>query len=174
MQQIQALTEDDFIEVQTFYWDVIDKMQGSEYHPAWEKGVYPSESFLKESLKSRELFAVRKDGKIIAAMVLNQDCNEGYEGISWNIEAASNEVMVIHILCVLPEYQGYGFAKTMVKDAICIAKDEKLKAIRLDVLHGNIPALKLYEKMGFKYCQTVNMFYEDTGWTDFLLYELVL
>lgn len=51
---------------------------------------------------------------------------------------------------------------------------QNIKAIRLDVLGGNIPASKLYESMGFKYIETLKLFYEDTGLTDFLLYELVL
>ena len=32
-------------------------------------------------------------------------------------------------------------------------------------------AARLYEKAGFRFVSTVNMFYEDTGWADFRLYE---
>ncbi len=49
-----------------------------------------------------------------------------------------------------------------------------MKAIRLDVLKGNLPAEKLYSGLGFRYLHTLNMFYEDTGWTDYELYEYTL
>ena len=52
-----------------------------------------------------------------------------------------------------------------------IAEDMGLKALRLDVLEGNLPAERLYEKVGFQYAGSLNIFYEDTGWADFNLYE---
>ena len=173
-QQIQALAPCDFHEVQSFYWTLIEQMQDAEFHPGWEKGVYPADAFLKESLAAGELYALRADGKIIAAMVLNHQCNDGYNGTKWNVEASVDEITVIHALGVLPQVHGQGVAPQMVEAAIQIAREKQQKAIRLDVLGGNIPALKLYEKFGFQYHRTVQMFYEDTGWTNFLLYELVL
>ena len=62
----------------------------------------------------------------------------------------------------------------MVQKAIDIAKETGMKAIRLDVLGGNIPAERLYQGFGFRYMATLKMYYEDTGWTDFKLYEYVL
>lgn len=174
MQQIQVLTENNFLEIQKFYWKLIDKMHDSVYLPGWKKGVYPSNEFLMESLTAGELFAMKIDENIVAAMILNHDCNEGYKEAQWNVNADADEIMVIHSLGVSPEYHGHGFAKKMVEEAINIATQKQQKAIRLDVLNGNLPALKLYEKIGFQYCKTVQMFYEDTGWTDYLLYELVL
>ena len=58
--------------------------------------------------------------------------------------------------------------------AIEAAQAAGQKAIRLDVLAGNVPAERLYEGMGFRYLGTIPMFYEDTGWTDYELYELRL
>ena len=173
-QQIQALSPSDFYEVQSFYWTLIEQMQNAEFHPGWEKGVYPADAFLKESLTASELYALKANGKIIAAMVLNHQCNDGYAGTAWNVEATADEVTIIHALGVLPEVHGQGVAVKMVERAIQIARAKQQKAIRLDVLGGNTPALKLYEELGFQYHRTVRMFYEDTGWTNFLLYELVL
>ena len=36
------------------------------------------------------------------------------------------------------------------------------------------PAEKLYKKAGFVYTTTIPMFYEDTGWAEFSLYEYPL
>ena len=47
-------------------------------------------------------------------------------------------------------------------------------AIRLDTLASNIPAQHMYEKLGFEYRGKQNLYAENTGWTDFLYYELPL
>ena len=65
-------------------------------------------------------------------------------------------------------------AKSMMREAIALAEQTGQKAIRLDVLRGNVPAENLYKGIGFQYVGTVPMFYEDTGWTDYLLYEYPL
>ena len=58
--------------------------------------------------------------------------------------------------------------------AIDVARTQRQKAIHLDVLAGNVPAERLYPALGFVYLGTIPMFYEDTGWTDYGLYELRL
>lgn len=60
----------------------------------------------------------------------------------------------------------------MVQYAIDTAAENGGKALRLDVLKGNLPANRLYESFGFQKLYTLNLFYPDTGWTDFELYEL--
>lgn len=49
-----------------------------------------------------------------------------------------------------------------------------MKLIRLDVLGENVPAEKAYTKMGFQYLDTIQMFYEDTGWTDYKVFEFIV
>ena len=95
-------------------------------------------------------------------MVANHECADGYETIEWKTGAGPQEVTVIHALGVLPEHQGKGLAGEMVK------------AIRLDVLAANVSAQRFYLSRGFEYCGTVKLFYEDTGLTEFLLYEYIL
>ncbi len=70
-----------------------------------------------------------------------------------------------------PDFSGQGIAAKMLEKVFSIAREQRQKAIRLDVLRGDVPAERLYTFMGFQYIDTVSMFYEDTGWTDFELYE---
>ncbi|MCH5209045.1 MAG: GNAT family N-acetyltransferase [Oscillospiraceae bacterium] len=145
-----------------------------KYSPGWKKGIYPTDEYLLDSIKNGELYIGEIEGNIAACMVVNHKYNEGYKGIKWSVEAADPELLVIHILGVLPAYSGRGTAKQMVRRVIETARENNIKTIRLDVLIGNIPAEKLYTKMGFNYLETVRMYYEDTGWTEFKLFEYII
>lgn len=171
MKIIKAET-DRFETVRNFYHSMIDAMSGSTVYVGWQKDIYPSSEFLEDSIRKGELYLVLEDENITAAMVFNRDHNEGYNGIQWKTEANDNEVMVIHALGVHPAYYGRGYAKALVREAVIMARDRGMKAIRLEVLEGNLPAEKLYSSFGFRYTDTVQMYYEDTGWTNFKLYEL--
>ncbi len=51
---------------------------------------------------------------------------------------------------------------------------QNIKTIRLDVLEGNLPAEKAYMKSGFRYITTLKMYYEDTGWTNYKVFEYLV
>jgi ribosomal protein S18 acetylase RimI-like enzyme len=164
----------DYDLVRSLYWNIIDNMQNSEFHPGWEKGVYPADDFIRQSLQNQQLYILEDQAVPVGCMVLNHEVTDGYEKVAWAVQAAKEEVTVIHALGVLPSVQDRGYASFLVKEAVRIAREHDQKVIRLDVLGGNIPAQRLYEKIGFQYKETLQLFYEDTGLTDFLMYELVL
>ncbi len=172
--KIIAITKaslDQFQDIRAFYHAVIDGIGASQNSVKWKKDIYPSSEFLAESLRSGELFTVEEGGEIIGSMILNHQSNDMYRSCCWPTEASDSEVTVIHALAVHPSHSGKGCARQMVRFAINYARQHLQKAIRLDVLKGNLRAEKLYSGMGFQYLQTLPMFYEDTGWADFQLYE---
>lgn len=50
----------------------------------------------------------------------------------------------------------------------------QVKSIRLDVYEDNMPAIKLYEKCGFKYIDTVDLGLGEYGLHWFKLFEKLL
>ena len=104
-------------------------------------------------------------------MVVNHEYNESYDGAPWSVDASDDELLVVHALGVRPSFAGRGIAKVMTQYAIRLGRETGMKTIRLDVLKGNVPAERAYRKVGFAYCRTAHMFYEDTGWTEFDLFE---
>ena len=171
---IRKAEANEYERILDFYFQLIDDMQGMEYHPKWQKGIYPDPKELKIALENSELFIDEEAGEVVAAMRVNHEVTDGYEKVKWAVDAAKEEVTVIHMLGVAVPCQGKGIAKKMVQFVIDAAKRDRQKAIRLDVLVGNIPANRLYESMGFAFQEKVSLFYEDTGVTDFELYELAL
>jgi len=160
--------------VETFYRTLIESMRDSEFSPEWEVGVYPTEKFLRDAITEQTLYLASLKESLVGAMILNHEYAPEYENVKWQIDAGRDEIMIIHALGVSARHQGRGIAKEMVSSAIEICKNSSFKAIRLDVLRKNIPAAKLYLSMGFKYIATIKIYYEDTGLTDFQLYERLI
>lgn len=172
--QIRKAEIQEYHKVREFYYTLTDAMKDAEYGPGWKKDIYPSQEFLRGSIESGELYIGECDGKIIACMVLNHESNEGYQKVQWSVEANDSEVFVIHALGVHPAFSGKGVAKQMVRSVIELAQANQIKTIRLDVLKGNLPAEKAYTKIGFVCLDTIPMYYEDTGWTDYEVFEYIV
>lgn len=172
--QIVKASEDRFEEVRTFYHDMIDAMKTAVFDTGWKKDIYPAPEFLRDSIRAGELYITVEEDRIIGSMVLNHACNESYAGCQWPTEARPEEVTVVHALAVLPACGRRGIGRQMMEFAINMARKNGQKAVRLDVLPENFPAKGLYESLGFTYLHTLKMYYENTGWVAFELYELAL
>ena len=172
--EIYQATPEEYQKIRAFYHSLIDALEGLEYHPMWQKDIYPAPEDLQKAIGEGWLYYGIEKGRIAAAMVLNRNCNPEYSKADWQIDAGPEEILVIHMLGVHRDFTGSGFGKELVRYALGFAEKTGAKAVRLDVLKGNIPAEKLYEGIGFKHITTIPLFYEDTGWTDFKLYEYVI
>ena len=172
---IRKAASGEYEKVRGFYHSMIDAMAAApKVYVAWKKDVYPSPELISGSIEKGEMYLALEGDEIAGAMVLNHDPGEGYAGVARQTEADDAEVMVIHALGVHPEHAGKGYAKALVREAVGIAGRTGMKAIRLDVLHGNLPAERLYTGLGFRSIEKVRMYYEDTGLTEFSLYEYVI
>ena len=171
---IRAAAEGDYPAVRAFYYDLTDEMADTPFRPGWEKDVYPTQDFLRDSIRRGELYLGLLAGELAACMVVNGQYNEGYRAVTWGVEAADGELLVIHALGVRLAFAGRGLAKAMARYALALARGQGKKAVRLDVLGGNLPAERAYTAVGFRYVDTLTMFYEDTGWTDYKLFEYPL
>jgi len=160
--------------VRDFYHSLIDEMKSAGRIVTWAKDIYPAPEFLKASAERHELYLGIEDGQIAAAMVSNCDANEGYHDASWQVDARECEAMVIHALGVHPRFGGRGFGAEMTRYAIDVARNAGMKAIRLDVLKGNEPARRIYVSCGFEPVGWMQLYYENTGLTDFELLEYAL
>lgn len=175
MMKFQKANVDDFRIIQKFYWDVIENIHKNNINNenlGWEKGVYPSDDFIKNSLENGELYILIENETLYACVILNSECNEGYLGCPWSISCKQNEVLIPHALAVNPDLQGKGIGKIVVEYILKLAKAERKKAVRLDVLGACKVAEKLYTSCGFNFVAAKNMFYEDTGWTEYKMYEM--
>ena len=101
----------------------MDEMKNAEFKPGWERDVYPSQDFLQASLDKGELYVGEIKGHLAAAMVVNHEYNESYDGAPWSVDAADDELLVVHALGVRPSFASRGIAKAMTQYAIWLGRE---------------------------------------------------
>lgn len=155
-----------------FYDDVIDSLAGRSDTPKWKKGVYPLPEDMDRAIRAGEMMLGFLDGQLAGTMVVNQRKNDGYDKAPWQVQ--TDRFMIVHLLAVSPAMPRRGVGRAMIEGALDIARAQGMEAVRLDVVTDNRPAQRLYAGTGFAFIERVKLYYEDTGWCDFDLYEYAL
>lgn len=171
MLKVRQAVLEDIPAIVALYDGIIERFQAQTGTTAWRKGVYPTEAHFRESIQAGTLYVGELEGKLAAGMIVTQGTDKSYGGAPWRVDALDEETAVIHTLGVSSDFSGLGVARQMVEGAVALARGRGWKALRLDVLEGNEPALRLYERAGFVYIEAKKIWYESTGLASFLLYE---
>ena len=170
--KFRKAVKDDFDNIKSLYWELIDQEQGDPSFPHWKKGIHPSDEMLHNSIGKEELYVLEDGGEIAACAIVNDEKVDGYADVPWQID--SDEVMVVHVLAVHPEQRGKGLARNLMEHIVGSERKAGKKALRLDVIENNTAAEGLYQKLDFRYIQTKTLFYKVVGEMTFKMYELVL
>lgn len=87
-------------------------------------------------------------------------CNNQIAGFicTWFID----DTVEIHNICVLPSFRNHGYATLLLTKILDIAKVRSLSHAILEVRVGNIAAISLYKKMGFKEIGFRKKYYSDS------------
>lgn len=164
----------DIDELEELYNDLNDYLERNINYPGWRKGIYPIREDAINGVKNGNLYVAKHDGKIIGSIILNHEPESAYHKAKWEFESDYSDVFVIHTFVVHPKFLKYGVGKELMDFSIEHSIKSQLKSIRLDVYEGNIPAIRLYEKCGFKYIDTVDLGLGEYGLDWFKLFEKVL
>ena len=167
-------TAADFDAVWQLYKDVCESQKNDQYGPDWTLGVYPARTDIEGHIEAGDLYVGHAGEKIACAMVVTSHEDPEYAGVPWKLKAAPDEVAVIHLLAVSPDFRGRGHGAELVRAAIDIARRGGARVMHLDVVPGNLAASRIYEEAGFSLSCTHEIFYEDTGLMAFDMYELAL
>lgn len=153
-----------------FYKNLIFSIKDSEFDPKWND-EYPDLEYIQNSILKGELYICREDG-IVACVVINSEFGEGYGNVKWQVNAEEDEIIVIHTFAV--NFPGKGIGKEIFNQIMEMAIKDNKKVIRIDVIDGNIGAQKFFEKLGFDYVDSVELFHDAVGFETFHLYEKTL
>lgn len=164
----------DIDELEQLYNDLNDQLAKGINFPGWRKGIYPIRQDAIDGIEHANLYVAKFNGKIVGSIILNHASEVAYFKTQWQYESDYSDVFVVHTLAVHPDFWKCGIGNALIEFSIEHGVKSQAKSIRLDVYEGNIPAIKLYEKCGFKYIDTVDLGLAKYGLKWFKLYEKLL
>ncbi|TGA98966.1 GNAT family N-acetyltransferase [Sporolactobacillus shoreae] len=172
---IESGKANDSDELEQLYNDLNDHLARSVNYPEWIKGVYPVRQNAVDGVTQGNLYVARYDGIIIGSLILSHKPEPAYEKAKWKFASDDySDIFVIHTFVVHPNFLKRGVGKALIDFSIEYGIKSHAKSIRLDVYENNIPAIKLYEKCGFNYINTVDLGLGHYGLKWFRLYERLL
>ena len=69
MMDIRQARVDEYERILEFYNDVLDGLEDAQYHPRWQKGIYPTEASLRKAIENKQLYVGMVGTGMVAAMV---------------------------------------------------------------------------------------------------------
>jgi len=95
--------------------------------------------FLQEIDEGRENYLAEKDGKAVGGLTA---------GRAWEAIAQDHRCWIMG-LYVVPRYRGASIAERLLAKAFSTLKEQGIDQIFINFFENNIPAIKLYHKLGF-------------------------
>lgn len=141
--------------IYNFYKDVCRDLENKKYSPLWQIDLYPCIDDIKNHINSKNMYITVVDGNIAGSMAT---VNHG-------------DYSSLHLFTIHSDYRNQHLAEGMIKKLFQIAEERSNSKIILDVVKGNLPAEKLYQKMGFKYIGEKSEWIERIGKVAFNIYE---
>ncbi len=110
--------------------------------------IYPNLPVVEAGARAGSLYVIRQEGQVIASICLDEEQPEEYRPLNWQVTEGT--ALVIHRLCVHPEWRRHGLARRLMEFAESLAAERGYGSIRLDSYTGNPRAQALYEGRGYQ------------------------
>ena len=110
--------------------------------------IYPNLPVVEEGARAGSLYAIRREGRMVATVCLDDVQPEEYQPLNWQV--TEGKALVIHRLCVHPNWRRHGLARRLMDFAESLAAEQGYRSIRLDSYTGNPRAQALYEGRGYR------------------------
>jgi GNAT superfamily N-acetyltransferase len=142
---MRPATLEDMPAVYALFKGAIDRMNQTGILQ-WDE-IYPAPANLNADLAAGQLYVAEIDGGAVAAAVaLSEDCHPDYQTAAWQ---GGEPCLIVHRLCVSPDYQGQGIARAVMLWVEKWAKANGYADIRLDAFSQNPYALRMYDRLGY-------------------------
>lgn len=139
----------DIDRIAEIYREIHDEEEAGRMVIGWERKVYPTRDTAREAVKCGDMFVEEDEGQIVAAARINQEQVDVYADAAWTLEAADEQVMVLHTLVVSPKKNSSGYGKTFVKFYENYARERGCICLRIDTNARNENARAFYRKLGY-------------------------
>jgi len=140
----------DILRISEIYSAVIDADTEPGSRIGWIKGVYPVAATAKAALLREDLFVCEREGRVIAAAIINKIQVDVYADCNWEYEASPEEVLILHTLVVDPDEYKKGVGSAFVACYEKMARDMGCTVLRMDTNERNNKARRLYKRLGYR------------------------
>ena len=173
--KVRIAEEKDVERVAMLYERLHDYLETHENHPRWIRGIYPTKVNAQEGFGKGWLYVAEIDGKLAGSVIYLHEQGEVYNQVKWPKEILGDNVYVIHVLAVHPDYFRIGVGTALLDYACNMGRENGVGAVRLDVYEKNYSAIHLYESCGFLYRGTIDLGLEELyGLKWYHVYEKIL
>uniref|UniRef100_UPI003FF0BE0D GNAT family N-acetyltransferase n=1 Tax=Candidatus Ventrimonas sp. TaxID=3048889 RepID=UPI003FF0BE0D len=107
-----------------------------------KRGIYPTKANAEEGFEKGWLYVAEVDGKLAGSVIYLHEQGEVYNQVKWPKEIQSNNVYVIHVLAVHPDYFRMGVGTALLDYACSMGRENGVGAVRLDVYEKNFSAIR--------------------------------
>jgi len=114
--------------------------------PQWDE-IYPDRKTIARDIENETLYGLMDEDTIAGILVLNENQDKEYGEVAWDLD--DEKPLVLHRLCLNPDYQGKGLSKVMMGFVEDYARVNGYRSIRLDAFTLNPISLSLYRSLGF-------------------------
>jgi [ribosomal protein S18]-alanine N-acetyltransferase len=147
---VNQLSNYQVVNMEACHIDEVVEIENKSFKTPWSKDAFVSEIERNKCAKYRVL--------IIEDIDKNTNRVAAYGGL-WHVVDEGH----ITNIAVHPDFRGRGLGAVIVEDMIACAKQMQISALTLEVRTGNITAINLYQKYGFKEIALRKNYYADTG-----------
>ena len=160
---IRKAMEKDLAAVNAIYQGIHDREEKGETATGWKREVYPTEETARRALFHDELFVMEEEGQIVATARINQEQEEAYSQVNYWYPAAEEQVLVLHTLVVAPWAAGHGYGQRFVAYYEELARHLGCTALRMDTNARNLPARRIYQRLGYREAGIVPCNFQGLG-----------
>jgi ribosomal protein S18 acetylase RimI-like enzyme len=113
----------------------------------WDE-TYPSKKIIADDIVTGSLYKIIINGNMAGIITLNEQQSPEYLSLLWR--DYDGRPLVVHRICVHPQFQGKNLARQLMQFAEEYAGTYNYSSIRLDTYSKNYIALKLYESLKYQ------------------------
>jgi ribosomal protein S18 acetylase RimI-like enzyme len=132
--------------------DAVDRLSLSAIRQMQQEGLtqwderYPRAVHFLQDIRHASLYGVYEDEVLQGVACIDQTFHTCYYSLDWD----TSDSIIVHRMVVDPHVQGKGIGRQLLQHAETLAKQQRLRYVKLDTHQDNQKMIGLLKKMGYR------------------------
>lgn len=106
----------DFEKIKNAYIDIAENTPDIDKYARYEYGKHPNDEEITEYIADGNMYMLMDHDTVAGVIAMTTFQGEEYHPIKWKIRTLDDEVMVLHLLGIVPSYQGTDVYSHIIDD----------------------------------------------------------